>query len=227
MSCPQSKTHKLKNRTNQQWVDELVGRLGVVKQRQAHEDLANYLYIVAYNDLKKQASTTAMLCNLAEVELAAHAQDFVQDVLEKLARENFARIHQFRGEGNFTSWAAQIMHRQIIAELRKACWRRQELPPEEQTLEEVFLPNGHANMNEPEAALNQSYAREALEASLAQLPERYRIALVRRLIDNERAERVAAELKTTVNAVNLLLYRARRQMQENLVHFGLAPTGWE
>ncbi|MEZ4709228.1 MAG: sigma-70 family RNA polymerase sigma factor [Caldilineaceae bacterium] len=225
MNFPQTNKLKTPTRTNRQWVDELVGRLGAAKQQQAHADLANYLYIVAYNDLKKQGPDIAMLHNLADQELAAHAQDFVQDVLEKLAQDNFARIHQFRGEGNFTSWAAQIMHRQIIAELRKMCWRRQELLSAEQPIEETYIEQGPSNAYEPEEALLQTDLHEALEVCIAKLPERYRIAFVRRMIDHERAERVAIELKTTANAVNLMLFRARRQLQENLLLLGFSLPG--
>ncbi|GEM_PF-2496103 len=36
-------------RTNQAWLDELGGERGSAAQQQAHLDLANYLYVVAYN----------------------------------------------------------------------------------------------------------------------------------------------------------------------------------
>lgn len=225
MNFPQTQNNKTHIRNNQQWVDELIGRRGIDIQQRAFVDLANYLYVIAYNDLKKQSPHVAMMRNLANEELATHAQDFVQDVLAKLAQEKYSRIHQFRGEGNFTSWAAQIVHRQIISELRKMCWRRQELLPTVQPVEDVQAGYTQSNTYEPEAALLQTCNREALETCIAQLPERYRIAFVRRLIDNEGAERVAIELNTTANAVNLMLFRARRQLRENLLRFGLSPPG--
>ncbi|MCB0237375.1 MAG: hypothetical protein KDH08_01795, partial [Anaerolineae bacterium] len=61
-------------------------------QASAHKDLANYLYVVAYNYLRLRQADLRALADFAAEELASLAQDFVQETLEKLARRDFALL---------------------------------------------------------------------------------------------------------------------------------------
>ena len=75
-------------RDNQEWVQQLRGDRGGQQQAAAHRDLSSYLYVVAYNYLRlRQADLRALDAFPAE-DLAALAQDFVQETLEKLARRD-------------------------------------------------------------------------------------------------------------------------------------------
>ena len=77
-------------RNNQAWVEELRGDCGSERQSDAHRDLANYLYVVAYNYLRLRQADLRALADFAPDETATLAQDFVQETLEKLARNEFA-----------------------------------------------------------------------------------------------------------------------------------------
>lgn len=82
-------------RSNQDWVQELCGDRGDDAQRLAHQDLARYLYVEAYNYLRLRQADLYRLADFAAEELAALAQDFVQETLEKLARDDFALLGRY------------------------------------------------------------------------------------------------------------------------------------
>lgn len=196
-------------RTNQAWLDELCGGRGVTAQQQAHFDLANYLYVVAYNYLLMRQSNVAALAHVAPEELAALAQDFVQDTLEKLAADHFTRLHQYQETGQFSSWAAQIIRNQIAGELRKAAFTHPQLDLlaiEEQPAQEV----AH------DLALQQQEATSALQACIQHLPDHYRLALVQCVAEKRPTPEVAALLQKSVDAVHLLIMRAKRLMKQCL-----------
>lgn len=215
----------MSQRSNQDWLDELRGDRGEAQQHLAYEDLSNYLYVVAYNYLRMrqdQANPVA-LADFAPEELAALAQDFVQETLEKLAREDHALLNQFAGRGRFTSWAAQIVRREAGQELRKAYWSRRESLPEEEPLEretaewspsfEFAIPSGGAD---PENMMIRQEVAETLQACLESLPRRWALAFWGCVAEEHSAKFVADALGTTANAVYMLVYRARRQLRKCL-----------
>src|SRR5262245_55981058 len=109
-----------KVRSNRQWIDDLSGQQGATPQQQAHLDLANYLYIVGYNYLVRRQGDVNGLAESPGEELAALAQDCVQDILEKIAVANFALLARYHGKGSFTSWVAIILRNHIAGLLRRA-----------------------------------------------------------------------------------------------------------
>jgi RNA polymerase sigma factor (sigma-70 family) len=197
------------HRTNQAWLAELCGERGATAQQQAHLDLANYLYIVAYNYLLMRQSHVAALIHVASEDLAALAQDFVQDTLAKLAADHFARLRQYQETGQFSSWAAQIIRNQIAGELRKAAFTRPQIDLiaiEEQPTQEI----AH------DLALQQQEATSALQACIQHLPDHYRLALVQCVAERQPTHEVAALLQKSVDAVHLLIMRAKRLMKQCL-----------
>ena len=105
-------------RTNQLWLDELSGHTTRAEQRQAHADLARHLYRVAVAYLNMHCENVSQLDALSQEEVAQLAQDFVQEELEALARNNFALLAQFNCQGRFLSWMTQLLVRTMASELR-------------------------------------------------------------------------------------------------------------
>ena len=216
-------------RNNQAWVEELSGDCGSERQSDAHRDLANYLYVVAYNYLRLRQADLRALADFAPEEVAALAQDFVQETLEKLARNEFALLASFSGAGKFTSWAAQIVRNQAAMELRKSYWtRRTPLPASddsEELSEQPWLAQNLADTSgevDPARRAQQQQVQDILQHCLARLPERNRLAIVSCIADDVRAELVAQTLNTTANAVYLLIARSKRQLKECLQRAGLS-----
>lgn len=221
----------MRERTHQEWQDELRGARGAAAQRAAHEDLGRYLYVVAYNYLRLREGDVPALAGFAREELAALAQDFVQETLEKLARNGFALLATFRGTGSFQGWAAQVVRNQAAQELRKAYWaRRAVAPPDtERPDEDTFGPltlslqPDEAREANPERQAMYRQVCEALQCCLDALSERYRLAVLNCLGEGRAAESVAAALQTTANAVYLMVHRAKRQLKECLLRAGVGP----
>lgn len=111
-------------RSNHEWIAALTGAAGHNDQQIAHQDLANYLFVVVHNHLLNRRSEFIRLSTLAQEEVRNLAQDLVQGCLEKLSRDDFALLTQFSGRGSFTSWTAQIVLNQARSELFRARWSR-------------------------------------------------------------------------------------------------------
>ena len=218
-------------RDNQEWVQELRGDRGGQQQEAAHCDLANYLYVVAYNYLRIRQADLRALAAFPVDDLSALAQDFVQETLEKLARNQFALLATYSGAGKFTSWAAQIVRNQAAQELRKSYWtRRNPLPassdPDEDGAEPLLLQRLADTSDEADPArrAQQTQVAATLQGCLAGLSERYRLAVLNCLGDNMPAEAVARALDTTANAVYLIIQRAKRKLRQCLERAGLDKT---
>ena len=215
-------------RSNHDWVQELCGDRGDDAQRLAHQDLARYLYVVAYNYLRLRQTDLYRLADFAVEELAALAEDFVQETLEKLARNDFALLASYTSIGNFTSWAAQIVRNQAAMELRKSYWtRRGPLPQangsddngaEVELAAELADPSGDVD---PAWRAQQQQVRDLVQRCVDHLPERYRVAVLNCLGDDVAADVVARALDTSANAVYLIIQRAKRQLRACLEQAGL------
>ena len=108
-------------RTNQDWLAELRGDRGQDQQFMAHQDLADYLYTMAYNYIRQEQKRgdSYMTTTSTPEELAILAQRSVQKTLVKLASDDFALLGQFKGEGRFTSWVVGVVSEQVTLELRQ------------------------------------------------------------------------------------------------------------
>lgn len=212
-------------RSNLDWMQALCGERGDDAQRAAHQDLARYLYVVAYNYLRLRQTDLYRLAEFAAEEMAALAEDFVQETLEKLARDQFALLSRYNATGSFTSWAAQIVRNQAAMELRKSYWTRRSSMPQagdndaeaELTLE-LADPSGAAD---PVRHAQQQQVCDLVQRCLAGLSERYRVAVLNCLGDDVGADVVARALDTTANAVYLIIQRAKRQLRACLEQSGL------
>lgn len=215
-------------RNNLSWVEELRGDCGGDVQRQAHQDLARYLYVVAFNYLRLRQGDLYRLADLAAEELAALAEDFVQETLEKLTRDDFALLGRYSAGGNFTSWAAQIVRNQAAMELRKSYWTRRGPLPQTganddngaETALTVELVDPSPAID-PARRAQQQQVHDLMQRCLAHLSERYRVAVLNCLGDDVAADVVAHALGTTPNAVYLIIQRAKRQLRACLEQSGL------
>lgn len=223
------KAQGMTKRSSEDWVLELRGDCGREPQRLACQDLANYSYIVAYNYLRLRQADLRALADFAPEEMAALAQDFVQESLEKLARNDFTLLAKYSGAGKFTSWAAQVVRNQAAMELRKSYWTRrtpiQASDDSEEDSEQLSPTRDFVDTSgqvDPAQRAQQQQVQDILQRCLAKLPERNRLAIVSCIADDVRAESVAQTLNTTANAVYLLIARGKRQLKECLLGAGLS-----
>jgi RNA polymerase sigma factor (sigma-70 family) len=204
------------SRTDPEWITELRGEAGHNRQEAAHHDLANYLYVVAYNYLRQrqQQQDLPFLSSYAPEDLAALAEDFVQETLLKLRENDYARLAQFTGTGNFSGWVARVLTNLAASELRHAAWHRQERELAEDPRQSTLTPEAIVQLDQIEAILQHC---------LAQLDQRRRVAFEQCVAEDRRAKEVAELLETTENGVNQLVFRARKQLRECMEKHDIGP----
>lgn len=207
---------KSRYRSSTEWVSSLTGKDGPQAQQLAHIDLSNYLYVVLYNYLQSRRSGLPAIVAYSDEELITLAQDFVQNYMEKMVKDDYALIGKYKTIGRFTSWAAQVAINMCATEFRHVCWSRQ-VPMKQQ-------PYWDQQTLLPETAAVRSQIGDVIDSCLAQLPVHYREALVRCVGEGERAADVAADLDVSPNAVYILIHRAKNAMRKHLTHAGIGPN---
>lgn len=215
-------------RSAQEWLEQVRGDCGRDKQNLACKDLSAYLYKVAYNSLRRRQglANPYILTTFGREELAALAEDFMQETMEKLASNNFARLEQFQGKGPFTYWVAVILHHLVADELRKLSWeRRDPLPPiferedeEAQTFKKVI-----SSTISVEKQVMQKLTNEKLQGCLEGLQESRRLALLGIVFKTHRVQELVKALeRPSSNAVYMLVREGKRDIKKCL-----QKAGWD
>jgi RNA polymerase sigma-70 factor (ECF subfamily) len=149
----------------------------------------------------------------------ADAEDAAQEAFLKAYRN----LDRFRQESKFSTWLIQIAINDAKMKLRKD--RRhlyESIDASQETSEGDYIPTDFADWREiPSEALEQSELREALNKALNSLPEKYRIVLILRDVQQMSIAETAKALGISEEIVKTRTSRARLQMRDRLVH------GWE
>jgi RNA polymerase sigma-70 factor (ECF subfamily) len=124
---------------------------------------------------------------------SASADDLVQDTVER----GWARIGQWRPDGDLRAWLFGIMHNLHIDQLRRS-------PPPTLELDDDDMPAAA-----PAAALDL----RDLERALQQLPTAQREVLLLVALEEMRYEEVAAALDIPLGTVMSRLSRARENLR--------------
>ena len=131
-------------------------------------------------------------------------------IVEDLGQEVFLNVFRALPEFDpcrgvpFTAWLFTIARNRCISEIRSRKERRfvdleviAELPVSSRSAEEILLAGERS---------------EALQDSLRQLPEQYRMPLLRSL-EGQSLEQIAAGLAISIGTVKSRLFRARERMK--------------
>jgi RNA polymerase sigma-70 factor (ECF subfamily) len=138
-----------------------------------------------------------------------------------LAQEVFIRVWQaarsYKPEAKFTTWIYRIATNVCFNELKSARRRRwfqfhRSNEDNEGSIEETF-PDGSPTAED--LLLEKERSRQISDA-LQSLPDNQRMALVLRRYDDLSYEEIAGILNCSVSAVESLLVRAKRTLQEKL-----------
>jgi len=143
---------------------------------------------------------------------------------QDLAQEVFIRVWQAAGsyqpKAKFTTWIYRITANLCINELKSS--RRRKLfqflrfgEDQENTIEEVLVD---ASPSPEDLLLSREQSRRISDA-LQSLPANQRMALVLRRYDNLSYQEIAKILNCSVSAVESLLIRAKRTLQEKLKNY--------
>ena len=137
-------------------------------------------------------------------------------VVEDLTQETFLRV--FRALGTFDSrarlstWIYTIAHRVALDHLRQAGrWRNESFVSDDD------LARSIQSEGDPESSFSQEETVQLVQEALAQLPEKYRIALVYAAIEQLDYSMIAAMLGVPVGTVKTLVYRGKQMLREYII----------
>jgi len=136
---------------------------------------------------------------------------YAEDVMIEGFVKAFGKLSEFRFEGSFEGWIRRIMVREAIDFLRK----RQFVVYDEEKL--VDAPPPHQ--------LSDPFQLEALEQLIEALPEGYRLVFTLYAVEGYKHAEIADLLDISESTSKTQLYKARRQLQEQLKESSLRPYG--
>ena len=137
-----------------------------------------------------------------------------------LAQEVFIRVWRaaksFKPKAKFTTWVYRIAANFCLNELKSSS--RKKLFFSESLVEEGRPPNEESNVSSSaeDMLLAEERTRRISEA-LHSLPEDQRMALILKRYDNLSYHEIANIMECSVSAVESLLVRAKRNLQEKLI----------
>jgi RNA polymerase sigma-70 factor (ECF subfamily) len=154
------------------------------------------------------------------------------DEAEDLAQNVFIRVYQsanrYEVSAKFSTWIFTIARRLCLNEIR----RRGRHPAESLESSQSDHPDQPVRQFEdaktfsPPEAFLQGELAEKIEAALAQLPEKQRLAIALCRQDELSYEEIAKVLGTTVSATKSLIHRGRETLKERLKPY-LRTGAWE
>ncbi|TKJ29966.1 MAG: RNA polymerase subunit sigma-24 [Chloroflexi bacterium B3_Chlor] len=194
-----------RERTNQQWLDELRGP--------GRDEALADLRAILVRGLRYA------LASRSDVDEAT-LEDFAQEALLKIV----AGLDSFRGESRFTTWAQKIAVRVALTELRRHHWRDISLDKITNSSDIHFIPR---TLEDPSAGPEQQTMQHTLLETLRrlileQLTNRQRQATTAVYLQGMPLEEVARRMGTNRNALYKLLHDARQRLQKGMVAEGLS-----
>jgi RNA polymerase sigma-70 factor (ECF subfamily) len=138
-----------------------------------------------------------------------------EDIAQQVFLNVWKSAPRWRPEARFTTWLLTITKRLVFNESRRRS--RAKLVP--QSHEEREMPDYPDGRQSPDRSLLDEELNRAIEAALASLPEKERLAVVLRRYEELPYEEIAVVLGCTLPAVKSLLFRARNSLKEKLAPY--------
>lgn len=202
-------TTTIQSRTNEEWLTSLQG---------------GDSYDKAVTDLRALLvrGLTFSLASRIDSDLDANVQDFAQDALLKV----LDKMHTFRGESKFTTWAQKVAVRVALSEMRRQRWRDVSLESiTEREDGSLFTPVVFADTApSPERLTNQGSMLSLVSRLFTEsLTPRQREAMTHLMLSGMPIEVVAKKMNTNRNALYKLVHDARLRLKAALADEGFLP----
>lgn len=130
------------------------------------------------------------------------ANDIAQETFLRLYRH----IHRYNSEHKFSTWIFAIASRLCIDRLRKIKGSIQELS--------FDIPDTGPL---PEQQVIHKQLREEIDIAINQLPEKYRLVILLRHVNELSYEEISTALEIPVNTVKTHLFRGREMLKQALI----------
>jgi RNA polymerase sigma-70 factor (ECF subfamily) len=192
------------------WLRSLSGT-GAEREAAVRELHALLLRAAGIEVARRRASSDAGRGDLDDLAMQA-ADDALVAVLRKL--------HTYRGDSRFTTWAYKFALLEAAARLRRRPWEGRELPLEDDGW--ARLPDTHSAS--PAGHAEASELIDAVRDAIADvLTPHQRSVLVALTLNDVPIDVLAERRGTTRNALYKTLHDGRRKLRARLAEDGLAP----
>ncbi len=170
----------------------------------------------AFYELVRPYERAVFLAAVGILKNEADAEEVAQEAVLKA----FRALGRFRQEAKFSTWLIQIAINEAKMKLRKDRRHLYESIEQGQENEEGdYIPKDFADWREiPSQTLERQELRDALIATLASLPEKYRTILILRDVNHLSITETAQILGLSEANVKTRLSRARLQMRDGLAN---------
>ncbi|MEO7993067.1 MAG: sigma-70 family RNA polymerase sigma factor [bacterium] len=148
-----------------------------------------------------------------------HDEAGLEDVLAEANYRAFTKLHLLRDGARFRSWYCAIV-RNAALDWSMRVSRERGLAPECETgeeLEEDWWARLVSDAPNPEARVESADLARAVREALADLEELYRQPMLRRFVNDEPYDTIAASLGKPVGTVKSLVHRGKGQVARYLI----------
>ncbi|MCU1338602.1 MAG: polymerase, sigma-24 subunit, subfamily [Bryobacterales bacterium] len=136
----------------------------------------------------------------------------VEDIVQQTVLKAFSRLERFRFEASFRTWLIGIGLNEA-RQWRRKCATSRFVTLDLPTLTQLPAPT---ESESPWAECERSEAAVRLRAALARMPDKYRMIILLRDLEDLSLSEIAERLGLTVGAVRTRHWRARRIMAKCL-----------
>ncbi|QRN85014.1 sigma-70 family RNA polymerase sigma factor [Clostridia bacterium] len=128
---------------------------------------------------------------------------------QDLGQEAFIKIYQSLGKYDpgrpFFSWMYKVAANQCYSILRK---KREAETPLESVIE--FVSDDHEEENSPEQFILKKENQDTVRRALVSLPEKYRMALILRFMEDMSYQEIADTMEISLSAVESRIHRGKK-----------------
>jgi RNA polymerase sigma-70 factor (ECF subfamily) len=141
------------------------------------------------------------------------ARDLLQDVWLQILKKG----HTYAGTGSLLGWILSIARNSCLSTLRRAERRNTLQPTTEHAAD--FWARQVSEASSPHRLAELSELRRDLDCAIASLAPRQREVVIMRLVEGLSTHETAAQLRCSTGTVKGTLFRAKRQLRDNLEHW--------
>lgn len=140
-----------------------------------------------------------------------------EDISQEVFIEVFQSFHTFRQDSSISTWIHRIAVSKSIDELRKRK-RKKRISSIGKLLQLDAVANWIGGGQQPDAQLHENENLEQIRLILESLPDNQRIAYTLSRMDGLSNREIAEIMNTTTVSVETLIYRAKKKVQDKILH---------
>lgn len=194
--------------TNKDWIEALSG----YAEPDALQNLTSFI----------TGGIVVSLSKYVDRELEQFAKDIAQDSILKI----LDKLHTFRGESAFTTWALKIAVREGLSELRRKKWKDISLNDlnynSDEDNAEIRSPVFSSNEPQPDQITHEQMMLDrVMDIIDHQLSEKQKTAIHALLVQGMSSTVVAEKMGLSRNALYKLIFDGRMSIKKKLAESGI------